>query len=128
MMDAETRDAADILREQGADRLREQVDQDINDQRKAERAKQTNSGGAERSAAQKLLDKAKSLKMLEHMTFDPIKAVVPEILIEGLTLFAGKPKAGKILAHARRFDRGGERRLYARRAALHPRRRALLCA
>jgi RecA-family ATPase len=55
----------------------------------------TNSGSGERSDAQKLLDKAKSLKMLEHMTFDPIKAVVPGILIEGLTLLAGKPKAGK---------------------------------
>jgi RecA-family ATPase len=51
--------------------------------------------GTERSAAQKLLDKAKSLNVLEHMIFDPIKHVVPGILIEGLTLFAGKPKAGK---------------------------------
>ena len=33
--------------------------------------------------------------MLETMTFDPIKTVVPGILIEGLTLLAGKPKGGK---------------------------------
>lgn len=41
-------------------------------------------------------------KMLETMTFDPIKEVVPGILIEGLTLFAGKPKVGKswLLLHA----------------------------
>jgi len=39
---------------------------------------------------------------LKTMTFAPIKAVVPEILIEGLTLFAGKPKTGKswLLLHA----------------------------
>jgi DNA-binding transcriptional ArsR family regulator len=36
------------------------------------------------------------------MSFDPIKYVVPEIFIEGLTLFAGKPKIGKswLLLHA----------------------------
>jgi hypothetical protein len=33
--------------------------------------------------------------ILETMTFDPIKTVVPGILIEGLTLLAGKPKGGK---------------------------------
>jgi RecA-family ATPase len=32
---------------------------------------------------------------LQTMTFAPIKHIVPGILIEGLTLFAGKPKAGK---------------------------------
>jgi hypothetical protein len=32
---------------------------------------------------------------LKTMLFDPIKTVVPGILIEGLTLLAGKPKAGK---------------------------------
>jgi RecA-family ATPase len=36
------------------------------------------------------------------MTFPPIKYVVPGILVEGLTLFAGKPKIGKswLLLHA----------------------------
>jgi hypothetical protein len=33
--------------------------------------------------------------ILKTMTFDPIKTVVPDILIEGLTLLAGKPKGGK---------------------------------
>jgi RecA-family ATPase len=37
----------------------------------------------------------KSAKDLGIMTFAPIKHVVPGIFIEGLTLFAGKPKAGK---------------------------------
>jgi RecA-family ATPase len=39
---------------------------------------------------------------LEQMQFDPIKSVVPGIFVEGLTLFCGKPKAGKswLLLHA----------------------------
>ena len=39
---------------------------------------------------------------IANMTFDPIKYVVPEIFVEGLTLFAGKPKTGKswLLLHA----------------------------
>jgi hypothetical protein len=32
---------------------------------------------------------------LNQMTFDPIKFVVPGYIVEGLTLFAGKPKIGK---------------------------------
>lgn len=39
---------------------------------------------------------------IANMTFDPIKYVVPEIFVEGLTLFGGKPKTGKswLLLHA----------------------------
>jgi hypothetical protein len=39
---------------------------------------------------------------IANMAFDPIKYVVPEIFVEGLTLFAGKPKTGKswLLLHA----------------------------
>jgi predicted transcriptional regulator len=39
---------------------------------------------------------------LQAMTFAPIKYVVPDIFVEGLTLFAGKPKIGKswLLLHA----------------------------
>ena len=39
---------------------------------------------------------------LKTMRFDPIKYVVPGIIVEGLTLFAGKPKIGKswLLLHA----------------------------
>lgn len=39
---------------------------------------------------------------LEGMAFDPIKYVVPGLFVEGLTLFAGKPKTGKswLLLHA----------------------------
>jgi hypothetical protein len=39
---------------------------------------------------------------IANMTFTPIKYVVPSILVEGLTLFAGKPKIGKswLVLHA----------------------------
>ena len=39
---------------------------------------------------------------LNRMRFDPIKFVVPGYIVEGLTLFAGKPKIGKswLLLHA----------------------------
>jgi hypothetical protein len=53
------------------------------------RAQQANGGDQEPIKA------ACTTKALETMTFDPIKHVVPGILIEGLTLFAGKPKIGK---------------------------------
>jgi hypothetical protein len=40
--------------------------------------------------------------ILKAMTFAPLKYVVPGIIVEGLTLFAGKPKIGKswLLFHA----------------------------
>jgi hypothetical protein len=43
-----------------------------------------------------------TMETLKTMTFPPIKYVVPEILVEGLTLLAGKPKIGKswLLLHA----------------------------
>ena len=43
------------------------------------------------------------------MTFAPIKYVVPGIIVEGLTLLAGKPKLGKswLLLHAAVAARGG---------------------
>jgi AAA domain len=47
---------------------------------------------------------------LETMTFAPIKYVVPGLFVEGLTLFAGKPKTGKswLLLHtAIAVARGG---------------------
>jgi RecA-family ATPase/5S rRNA maturation endonuclease (ribonuclease M5) len=39
---------------------------------------------------------------LDRMEFPPVKTVVPGIFVEGLTLFCGKPKAGKswLLLHA----------------------------
>jgi RecA-family ATPase len=45
---------------------------------------------------------AGNLEALKIMTFAPIKYVVPGIIVEGLTLFAGKPKIGKswLLLHA----------------------------
>ena len=43
-----------------------------------------------------------SAKELNDMHFEPIKYVVPGIIVEGLTLLAGKPKIGKswLLLHA----------------------------
>jgi hypothetical protein len=43
-----------------------------------------------------------SSETLMDMKFQPIKYVVPELIVEGLTLFAGKPKIGKswLLLHA----------------------------
>jgi hypothetical protein len=43
-----------------------------------------------------------TLEALKTMTFAPIKHVIPGIIVEGLTLFAGKPKIGKswLLLHA----------------------------
>jgi hypothetical protein len=43
-----------------------------------------------------------SMERLKTMKFEPIKYVVPGIIVEGLTLIAGKPKIGKswLLLHA----------------------------
>jgi len=43
-----------------------------------------------------------SAEVLQTMTFPPIKYVVPGVIVEGLTLLAGKPKIGKswLLLHA----------------------------
>lgn len=42
------------------------------------------------------------MEPLQTMTFDPIKYVVPGVIVEGLTILAGKPKLGKswLLLHA----------------------------
>jgi hypothetical protein len=51
-----------------------------------------------------------SLQELKAMTFEPLKYVVPDIFVEGLTLFAGKPKIGKswlVLHAALAIARGG---------------------
>jgi hypothetical protein len=43
-----------------------------------------------------------SMEALQPMAFEPIKYVVPGVIVEGLTLLAGKPKIGKswLLLHA----------------------------
>ena len=45
---------------------------------------------------------AHSMETLKTMTFEPIKYVVPGVIVEGLTILAGKPKLGKswLLLHA----------------------------
>jgi RecA-family ATPase len=58
------------------------------------------------SAGQQLLPPI-STEKLKTMTFDPIKYVVPSVIVEGLTLFAGKPKIGKswlLLIHCMQGD------------------------
>ena len=46
--------------------------------------------------------KAHGGEALKHMTFAPIKYVVPSVIVEGLTILAGKPKLGKswLMLHA----------------------------
>jgi hypothetical protein len=58
---------------------------------------------------------------LSTMTFEPIKYVVPGVIVEGLTLLAGKPKVGI-------SNRCGARRLYSWRDSLPRRRRSPLRA
>jgi N6-adenosine-specific RNA methylase IME4 len=51
-----------------------------------------------------------NIEVLSTMTFPPIKNVIPEIIVEGLTLLAGKPKIGKswlVLHAALAVARGG---------------------
>ena len=81
------RDANDILREKGPDVLREAFD-------RASAKQVGNSGRPVRPAT--------GMEALQTMIFAPIKYVVPDILVEGLTLLGGKPKVGKrwLLLHA----------------------------
>src|SRR5262245_13197747 len=61
----------------------------------------TASRGKQRATA-KPVERAHCAEALKTMSFEPIKYVVPGIIVEGLTLFAGKPKIGKswLLLHA----------------------------
>jgi AAA domain-containing protein len=72
-------------REDSADRERLYREAD----EKAKRASTKGNGKAQHDAA------PTDAKALSTMTFPPIKYVVPGIIIEGLTLVAGKPKVGK---------------------------------
>jgi hypothetical protein len=83
-MTANKRDAADRMREDGADGFRASLDDDL---------KPKPDGGGKKGGKNK--QSAECTKGLATMTFDAMKQIVPGILIEGLTLFAGKPKIGK---------------------------------
>jgi hypothetical protein len=54
------------------------------------------------SPTQETTSNSSNAGALKTMTFQPIKYVVPSIIVEGLTLLAGKPKLGKswLLLHA----------------------------
>src|SRR5258708_5622000 len=77
------RDANDILREEGVDALRVAFDRT-------------------QQRPQRGIGRATDMEALQSMTFTPIKYIVPGIFVEGLPLFAGKPKIGKswMLLHA----------------------------
>jgi hypothetical protein len=59
-------------------------------------------GGSSHETRRQTVRQAGCTETLKTMTFAPIKYVVPGIFVEGLTLFAGKPKIGKswFLLHA----------------------------
>src|SRR5262245_7648782 len=58
--------------------------------------------GRQRQDGPKTTAPPTSAETLQHMTFPAIKYVVPGVIVEGLTLLAGKPKVGKswLLLHA----------------------------
>jgi hypothetical protein len=74
-------------------RLRQEVERAYNKIRGGSQPEQTQAAHIEPEI---------SAKELEAMTFPPIKWVVPNVICEGLTLFASKPKLGKswLLLHA----------------------------
>src|SRR5262245_53573898 len=80
------RDANDILREEGPDALRQALDQ----------------AKLWRQPIETAAPPSQTAEALMAKQFAPIKSVVPGVLVEGLTLFAGKPKIGKswLLLHA----------------------------
>jgi hypothetical protein len=55
-----------------------------------------------KSNASEVVSTLSNAAEINHMSFNPIKFVVPGYIVEGLTLFAGKPKLGKswLLLHA----------------------------
>lgn len=49
------------------------------------------------SKAEKLNPNSGNLAELQHMQFQPLKFIVPDLIVPGLTILAGKPKIGKSL-------------------------------
>jgi RecA-family ATPase len=63
--------------------------------KQADEAKRKANGKANGHANTAAVEPAGSAEALKSKIFAPIKFVVPDIIVEGLTLFAGKPKMGK---------------------------------
>lgn len=80
-------DANDRLRTHGTETMRAQYDAGLH--------RYEGNGPAPQQLAPNAVE-------LRNMTFQPIKYVVPGVIVEGLTLLAGKPKLGKswLLLHA----------------------------
>src|SRR6516164_563717 len=99
------RDAADHMQDGGTDAFRDVFDKDIGEQDK-DKGK-GNGNGHDQKPLHQLFDDAATLKT---KVFEPIKYIVPGVIVEGLTILAGKPKVGKswlVLHGAIAVARGG---------------------
>ena len=90
-------DINDTLRVEGSDAVRAR-----HDRAQKYKSKANGSAGPPRAKATAKVAGAHSMEALKTMTFEPIKYVVPGVIVEGLTILAGKPKLGKswLMLHA----------------------------
>ena len=91
-------DVNDTLRQAGPKAVRER-----HDKAHATAAAEAKANGAAGAASVNTsAPQARSVKGLQIMTFEPLKYVVRGVIVEGLTILAGKPKLGKswLMLHA----------------------------
>jgi hypothetical protein len=84
------------------DRWQSRLNNDIDHAIKTARDKYGPEKKIKAPLAPELLEPPIFLDALKEMQFEPLKFVVPTVIVEGLTLLAGKPKIGKswLLLHA----------------------------